>query len=198
MVGSVLVFWEVISGETLQGTEGRRKKSSTNKQESKRKKTQPAYGEYMLDKRGKNLSEMEQLPASPLLHVDTTQTHTTIPYRGKRRKMASACRNDNDKGQHFTCSYTTHTEHTPSPHSEYTHHKAVCQIENWFISHKCSHAALYAKWSVQICLSTALLQHRKAHSSPTQHEHKLSLHSQALQHRPAITPLPLPYRIWSH
>lgn len=126
-----------------------------------------------------------------LHHLSSTHTphkHTqAIPCRSKRRKMAQASRNDNDKGQHFTCSYTTHTEHTPSPHSQYMQHKAVHQIEKWFISHKRPYPAPYAKWSVQICLSIALSQLRKAHSSLTQHE--LSLHSQTLQH-PATAALP--------
>lgn len=127
-----------------------------------------------------------------LSSMHTSHKHTTnYTLQRERRKMAQACRNDNDKGEHFTCSNTTHTEHTPLPHSQHTAHKAVRQIEKWFISHKHSHPAPYAKWSEQICLSIALLRHRRAHLPTIQHE--LSLHSQTL-HCPAIASLP--HRTW--
>lgn len=182
-------FCELLGDETLQGAD-KRVKFSTNKQENREeKKTQPVQKVKKEKKNEMKWDETSCITSPPCIHH--TNTQPTIPYRGKRRKMAQACRNDNDKGEHFTCSNTTHTEHTPLPHSQHTAHKAVRQIEKWFISHKHSHPAPYAKWSEQICLSIALLRHRRAHLPTIQHE--LSLHSQTL-HCPAIASSP--HRTW--
>lgn len=154
----------------------------TNKKEKENIKC--SRGKYAGQKKKIKVRWNNVLHQLSSMHTPHKNTQT-IPYRGKRRKMAQACRNDSDKRQHFTCSYTTHAEHTPSPHCQCMRHRAVRQIEKWFISHKCSHPAPYAEWSVQICLSIALLlQHRNAPSSPTQH-----LHSQTPQ-PPTIQSLP--------